>query len=151
MANKELDLLLVEDDDVDIINVKRSFKKLNLLNPIHTACDGLEALSLLRGTETTPPIPIPTLILLDINMPRMNGLEFLRELRSDQRLRNLRVVILTTSDEEKDIIEAYKFHVVGYILKPVLPEKFFEAIVAIENYWRLCENITPERLHPFRP
>lgn len=142
MPNTELHLLLIEDDDVDILNVKRSLRQLNLLNPIHIACDGIEALALLRGTEATPPIPTPTLILLDINMPRMNGLEFLRELRADQRLQHLSVVVLTTSDEEKDIIEAYKFHVAGYILKPILPEKFFEVMVAIEKYWRLCENIT---------
>ena len=127
---------------MDILNVKRSLRKLNLLNPIHTACDGLEALDLLRGTDTIPPIPSPTLILLDINMPRMNGLEFLREIRSDQKLQHLSVVVLTTSDEERDIVEAYNFHVAGYILKPVQPEKFFETIVAIENYWRLCETIT---------
>lgn len=75
-------------------------------------------------------------------MPRMNGLEFLRELRSDQRLQHLSVVVFTTSDEEKDIIEAYNFHVAGYILKPVVPEKFFEVMIAIEKYWRLCENVT---------
>ena len=132
----------MEDDDVDILNVKRSLRKLNLLNPIHTACDGLEALDLLRGTDTIPPIPSPTLILLDINMPRMNGLEFLREIRSDQKLQHLSVVVLTTSDEERDIVEAYNFHVAGYILKPVQPEKFFETIVAMEHYWRLCETIT---------
>ncbi|WP_378951500.1 response regulator [Pelosinus sp. sgz500959] len=142
MANKELHLLLVEDDDIDILNVKRSLRKLNLLNPIHVAHDGLEALYLLRGTETTPPIPSPTLILLDINMPRMNGLEFLREIRSDQQLHHLSVVVLTTSDEERDIVEAYQFHVAGYILKPVLPEKFFEVMVAIEKYWKLCEKTT---------
>jgi CheY-like chemotaxis protein len=142
MTSNELHLLLVEDDAVDILNVQRSFRKLNLLNPMHVAYDGLEALALLRGTETTPPIPFPTLILLDINMPRMNGLEFLRELRSDQRLQHLSVVVFTTSDEEKDIIEAYNFHVAGYILKPVVPEKFFEVMIAIEKYWRLCENVT---------
>lgn len=142
MNSKELHLLLVEDDAVDILNIQRSFRKLNLLNPIHVAYDGLEALALLRGTETAPPIPFPTLILLDINMPRMNGLEFLRELRSDQQLQHLSVVVLTTSDEEKDIIEAYNFHVAGYILKPVVPEKFFEVMIAIEKYWRLCENVT---------
>lgn len=139
MSNKELQILLIEDDKVDILNVKRSLQKLNLLNPIHIACDGLEALDLLRGTENTPPIPAPTLILLDINMPRMNGLEFLREIRSDQKLQHLSVVVLTTSDEEKDILEAYNFHVAGYILKPVLPEKFFDVMVAIEKYWKLCE------------
>ncbi|AIF53502.1 response regulator [Pelosinus sp. UFO1] len=142
MTSKELHLLLVEDDAVDILNVQRSFRKMNLLNPMHVAYDGLEALALLRGTETAPPIPFPTLILLDINMPRMNGLEFLRELRSDQRLQHLSVVVFTTSDEEKDIIEAYNFHVAGYILKPVVPEKFFEVMIAIEKYWSLCENIT---------
>lgn len=142
MPNIELQLLLVEDDVVDILNVKKSLQKLNLLNPIHIACDGLEALALLRGTETTPAIPLPTLILLDINMPRMNGLEFLRELRSDQRLQHLSVVVLTTSDEEKDIVEAYNFHVAGYILKPVLPDQFFEVMVTIKKYWSLCENIT---------
>lgn len=126
MLSTELPILLVEDDDIDILNVKRSLQKLNLLNPIHIANDGVEALILLRGTKDIPPIPTPSLILLDINMPRMNGLEFLREIRSDEDLQHLRVVILTTSDEEKDMLEASYYHVTGYILKPVLPENFIE-------------------------
>lgn len=126
MPSQELQILLVEDDDIDILNVKRSLQKLDITIPIHIANDGLEALALLRGTKNIPAISPPLLILLDINMPRMNGLEFLREIRSDERLQHLRVVILTTSDEEKDMLAASHYHVSGYILKPVLPENFIE-------------------------
>lgn len=98
-----LHILLVDDDEVDVMNVQRAFKKNNIINPLYTAGNGLEALTLLRGDGTTPPIPSTRrLILLDLNMPKMNGLEFLRTLREDPELRALTVVVLTTSDDDRD-------------------------------------------------
>ena len=136
---KMLHILLVDDDAVDVMNVQRAFKRNNILNPLYVANDGLEALALLRG-ESSVTIPSERrLILLDLNMPRMNGLEFLRELREDPDLRALTVVVLTTSSDERDKIEAYNLNVAGYILKPVTFSAFVEAMSALNKYWSINE------------
>lgn len=138
MRDEVLNILLVEDDVIDVKNVQRAFEKLNIINPLAVASDGLQALEFLRGENGRKKI-VPGLILMDINMPRMNGLELLRILRSDQELCLITVVVLTTSNEERDIVEAYQFNVAGYIVKPVMPEAFFEAMKVINKYWQLCE------------
>src|SRR5690606_32928416 len=104
------------------------------------AHDGLEALEILRDQHPTAQMP-PTrrLILLDLNMPRMGGIEFLRELRSDTRLSGTTVIVLTTSDEERDKVEAYKLNVAGYILKPVTLLAFVEIMAALNKYWTVNE------------
>ena len=136
---KMLHILLVDDDDVDVMNVQRAFKRNNILNPLYVASDGLEALKLLRGEGGTKIPSERRLILLDLNMPRMNGLEFLRELREDPDLRALTVVVLTTSSDERDKIEAYNLNVAGYILKPVTFAAFVEAMSALNKYWSINE------------
>jgi CheY-like chemotaxis protein len=136
---KLLNILLIDDDDVDVMNVQRAFRKNNIINPLFVAHDGLEALELLRGNG---PGSIPKerrLVLLDLNMPRMNGLEFLRELREDPELRPLTVVVLTTSDDERDKVEAYNLNVAGYIIKPVTFLAFVEAMAALNKYWSINE------------
>jgi CheY-like chemotaxis protein len=136
---KLLHILLVDDDAVDVMNVQRAFKRNNILNPLYVASDGLEALSLLRG-EGDATIPEDRrLVLLDLNMPRMNGLEFLREVREDPELRALTVVVLTTSDDERDKIEAFNLNVAGYILKPITFGAFVEAMSALNKYWSISE------------
>jgi CheY-like chemotaxis protein len=139
MSEKTVNILLVEDDEVDVMNVKRAFQKNNLTNPMHHAGNGIEALNLLRGTENQPPIPIPRIILLDLNMPRMGGIEFLHELRKDELLRNISVFVMTTSNEDKDKVDAYNLNVAGYILKPLSMENFVSAVSILKNYWTLCE------------
>jgi len=141
MEEKIINILLVEDDEVDIMNVKRAFTKNKIMNPLYVANDGLQALAMLRGVDGKPSaIPgIRRLILLDINMPKMNGIEFLGELRKDPRLSTTPVVVLTTSDEDQDRIEAYKLNVAGYILKPVTFGNFAEVMAALNKYWTLCE------------
>ena len=141
MEEKTLNVLLVEDDEVDVMNVKRAFKRNNITNPLYVAFNGLEALEMLRGDNgDSPQIPQQRrIILLDLNMPRMGGLEFLQELRSDSKLRSIPVIILTTSDEDKDRIEAYKLNVAGYLLKPVKFSQFAEAMATLNKYWSLCE------------
>lgn len=140
MNNKLFNILLVDDDQVDVMNVQRAFKKNNIQNPLHVAYNGMEALDMLRGTEGREKIiPTPRLILLDINMPRMNGLEFLRELRKDPVLRSISVIIMTTSNDDKDKFEAYNLNVAGYIVKPVSFEKFVSAVSVLNTYWQLCE------------
>lgn len=141
MNDKMVNILLVEDDEVDVMNVQRAFKKNNITNPLYVAGDGLEALSLLRGDPSTPS-PIPQerrLILLDLNMPKMNGIEFLRELREDTDLKHIPVVMLTTSNEDKDKVEAYNLNVAGYILKPVTFDSFVQVMAALNKYWTLSE------------
>lgn len=141
MEEKTLNVLLVEDDEVDVMNVKRAFKRNNITNPLYVAFNGLEALEMLRGDNgDSPQIPQRRrIILLDLNMPRMGGLEFLQQLRSDSKLRPIPVIILTTSDEDKDRIEAYKLNVAGYLLKPVKFSQFAEAMATLNKYWSLCE------------
>lgn len=141
MEEKTLNVLLVEDDEVDVMNVKRAFKRNNITNPLYVAFNGLEALEMLRGDNgDSPQIPQRRrIILLDLNMPRMGGLEFLQELRADSKLRPIPVIILTTSDEDKDRIEAYKLNVAGYLLKPVKFSQFAEAMATLNKYWSLCE------------
>lgn len=141
MEERAVNILLVEDDEVDVMNVKRAFKRNRITNPLYVAHNGLEALEMLQGKDEEPP-QIPDdrrVILLDINMPKMNGIEFLQELRKDPRLAMTPVVVLTTSDEDQDRIEAYRLNVAGYILKPVTFSNFAEVMAALNKYWTLCE------------
>jgi CheY-like chemotaxis protein len=134
--DKMLNILLVEDDEVDVMNVRRAFERNKISNPLWHAGNGVEALEVLRGSE----IPRERrLVLLDLNMPRMNGIEFLRELRADEELRHTPVVVLTTSDDERDRVDAYKLNVAGYILKPVTFVNFVEAMATLNKYWTLVE------------
>jgi CheY-like chemotaxis protein len=140
VAERELNILLVEDDELDVMNVQRAFKKNNISNPLFVAANGLEALDMLRGAGPGPHVPPSRrIILLDLNMPRMGGIEFLRELRNDPDLRALTVIVLTTSDEERDKVEAYKLNVAGYILKPVTLQAFVEIMATLNKYWTVNE------------
>jgi CheY-like chemotaxis protein len=136
-----LNILLVEDDEVDVMTVKRAFQKGNITNPLYLAGNGLEALAMLRN-EPGQAASVPTerrLVLLDLNMPKMNGLEFLQELRADSTIRHTPVVVLTTSNEERDRLQAYDLNVAGYILKPVTFSIFVELMITLNKYWTLCE------------
>ncbi|HKR04135.1 MAG TPA: response regulator [Bacteroidia bacterium] len=140
MEDKMFNIMLVDDDQVDIMNVQRAFKKNNITNPLYIANNGIEALDMLRGTEGRDKVtPIPRIILLDINMPKMNGIEFLKELRSDSGLHSISVFIMTTSNDDKDKLDAYNLNVAGYIVKPVSFEKFVMAVSVLNSYWKLCE------------
>ena len=140
IEEKLLNILLVEDDSVDVMNVQRAFVKNNITNPLHIAFNGVEALNMLRGSNGKPKLnPAPRIILLDINMPKMYGLEFLRELRNDDDLKSVSVFVMTTSNDDQDKIEAYNLNVAGYILKPLSFEKFVNAVAVLNSYWKLCE------------
>ncbi len=132
-------ILLVEDDKVDVMNVQRSFKKAKITNPLFVAQNGLEALAILRNESETVIPKERRLVLLDLNMPKMGGIEFLQALREDPDLSRTPVIVLTTSDQEKDRIEAYNLNVAGYILKPVTFINFAEVMAALNRYWTLCE------------
>lgn len=136
MKDKILNILLVEDDHVDVMNVQRAFKRNNIANPLYVAGNGIEALELLRSGA----IPKTNrLVLLDLNMPKMNGIEFLRALRADEDLSITSVVVLTTSNEDRDKIEAYKLNVAGYLLKPVTFTSFVDLMATLNKYWTLVE------------
>jgi CheY-like chemotaxis protein len=132
---KEVSLLIVDDDDIDAISLERALRKLRLLNTLFRARDGREALELLRSGQ----IPAPYIILLDLNMPRMNGLEFLEALRTDPLLTHAVVFVLTTSKSDEDLVAAYRKHVAGYVFKQHMDRDFMEVMGLIEHYWRIVE------------
>lgn len=135
-GDKMINFLLVEDDELDVENVQRAFKKGNIPNPLWVAGDGEEALRLLRGTDYPAE---RRLVLLDLNLPRLSGIEVLQEIRRDPKLHRVSVVVLTTSNEDRDRTEAYDFNVAGYLLKPVTFHSFVDLMAALNRYWTLVE------------
>lgn len=132
---RELHILVVDDDEIDVMTVQRAFERNRITNPVHVAGNGLEALHKLRAGEVGP----RRLVLLDLNMPRMNGIEFLRAVRADPELHSTCVVVLTTSNEERDKVEAYRFNVAGYLVKPVTFASFCDLMATLNKYWTLVE------------
>lgn len=132
---KHATILLVDDDDIDAMSVERAFKKMRIVNPIIRAKDGVIALELLKkGT-----VAKPFIMLLDLNMPRMGGLELLAELRKDENLKNSVVFVLTTSKDDEDKLAAYNQNIAGYILKEKLQHGFDELVKLLDHYWRIVE------------
>ncbi|MCH1930881.1 response regulator [Shewanella sp. A25] len=132
----QVTILLVDDDDVDYMAVQRAMQQLKLLNPVVRAKDGLEALSILSDPNA---IKGPYLILLDLNMPRMNGFEFLEHIRSDPVLSSCVVFMLTTSKADEDRMKAYSHHVAGYMVKTEMKDGFNNIFNMLEGYWRIVE------------
>mgnify|MGYP001973349300 CR=1 FL=1 len=133
--SEKVTVLLVDDDDIDAMLVKRAFKEHRLLNPLLHAIDGVEAWEMLDGGD----VPKPLIILLDLNMPRMNGQEFLEKLRGDSRFRETIVFVLTTSRAEEDKVKAYNYNVAGYLLKENVGADFMQALNLLKSYWRIVE------------
>jgi CheY-like chemotaxis protein len=132
-SSRVVTILLVEDDEVDVKALKWAFEKLKVANPLVIARDGVEALEILRE------LPRPYLIITDINMPRMNGIELLRQIRQSDAFRDSIVFVLTTSNDEQDKIDAYHLNVAGYMLKTDMGTSFSRAISLIDNYWKVVE------------
>jgi CheY-like chemotaxis protein len=130
-----VNVLVVEDDEVDVESLKRVFAKRNIKNPVYYASNGKEALELMRGENHKDKVPKPFIILLDINMPMMNGIEMLKELRDDEQLKDSVVFILTTSPREEDKHTTYKLNVAGYFLK----QDMKELVSLLSLYWELNE------------
>ncbi len=131
----EKTILLVEDDQVDIMTIERALKQLKILNALHVAGNGEEALDYLKNPENE----LPCIILLDLNMPRMNGLEFLAHAKADEQLRKIPVIILTTSKLENDRVKSFDLGVAGYMVKPVDYIQFVEVVRTIDLYWTLSQ------------
>lgn len=135
-------ILLVEDDQVDVMTVKRALKVNKIINPLFVVQNGEEALNFLRhqvGFSNAEKSPRPGIILLDLNMPVMNGIELLKVVKADECLRRIPVIVLTTSKADEDRVESFNLSVAGYIIKPVEFEKFVEAVKTIDLYWTLSE------------
>lgn len=133
--NSKKPILLVEDDKVDAMTVKRSLRDIHVTNRLLLAGNGEDALQYLRE----PNIDRPCIILLDLNMPKMNGLEFLQVLKQDTILKKIPVIVLTTSKNEQDKLESFRLGVAGYMIKPVDYQQFVEVVRTINLYWTLSE------------
>ena len=139
-------ILLVEDDLADQKLIKISLRNEKIANDLYTVQTGEEGMDFLYHRENySDGTPQPDLILLDLNMPGMGGKEFLRRIKEDERLKQIPVVILTTSEAEKDIIDSYKLQASGYVHKPVTLEEFKEAMKKLKEYWFvLCKRVPKE-------
>ena len=130
---KAVNILLVEDDEIDVRAFLWTFEQLKIANPVTVAKDGVE------GWEKLKSLPRPYLIVMDINMPRMNGLELLKKIRDSQECRDSIVFVLTTSTDEQDKFDAYNLNVAGYMVKSDMGTSFNRAISMVENYWKVVE------------
>jgi len=130
-----VEILLVEDSPTDVLLAKEALEYSKVVNNLHTVPDGVEAIAFLRKEGKYQDAPRPGLILLDLNLPRKDGREVLAEIKNDEKLKRIPVVVLTTSKSEVDILKAYGLHANCYIVKPVDFEKFADVVKNIENFW----------------
>lgn len=143
-SSRPAEILLVEDNENDVILTQEGFKRSKLLVHLHHVKNGEECMAFLRKQGEYAGVPTPDLILLDLNMPRMDGREVLAELLADQNLRHLPVVILTTSSEDREVLRMYKLRCSSYIVKPVDFEQFLRVIRSISEYWFTVVVLPPE-------
>lgn len=134
---KSLNILLIEDDAIEVMKFNRVVKTLGLNHKIIEANDGEQALTILKEKEI-----IPDIILLDLNMPKLNGIEFLTILKNDEILQYIPAIILTTSSNHKDMLECYKIGIAGYVLKPLKYEDYTDRIKRMLEYWSITELIS---------
>ena len=133
MAAPPFDILLVEDNPADVRLTQEAFKDTRVKNRLHVARDGVEALSMLR--DATGVVPRPDLILLDLNLPRKDGREVLQDIKQDEALRHIPVVVLSTSHSEHDVARSYRLGANAFVTKPVDVDRFFQVIRALEQFW----------------
>lgn len=133
---KSLNIFLIEDDKIEVMKLNRTISSLNLNHNIIEANNGEDALKILENKDK-----LPDIILLDLNMPKINGLEFLETLKADDVLRYIPTIILTTSSNKKDLLECYKLGIAGYVLKPLTYEDYVLKMGKILNYWSINELI----------
>jgi len=138
-----MNILLIEDSDLDAELLKRGLQKLGIEGTLVRAKDGVDALELLVNNIETGTLPHPFITLLDINMPRMNGHEFLTALRAHSRLQHMQVLVFTTSDAPADVLQAHKSHAAGYLVKPNSSAELREILGTVERFWNTCEHPAP--------
>ena len=142
---KIIDILLVEDNPADVLIAREALAEVKLLNNIHVAEDGVEALDFLYKRGKFASAPRPDLILLDLNLPRRNGREVLEDIKTDENLKSIPVVMLTTSSAEEDILRSYNLHANCYVVKPVEFESFVKAVQSIQHFWFSIVALPPDK------
>ena len=146
-SGKPIEILLVEDNPGDVRLTREALKDGKVLNRLNVVTDGVEAMEYLRRQGQYAAAPRPDVILLDLNLPRKDGREVLAELKVDPELKRIPVVVLTTSDAEKDVLKAYDLHANCYITKPVDLEKFLEVVASVEHFWLSVVLLPQEAQH----
>ena len=145
LANKPIEILLAEDNDDDILLIRESFAEAKIVNVLNIVKDGEEALAYLRREGEYKDAVMPGLLLLDINMPKKNGFEVLKEIKADPALRHLPVVMLTTSQNEADVVKSYSEGACSYIMKPARFEELGQVLRQFALYWTLVARIPSRR------
>ena len=143
--SKIIDILLIEDSSTDVLMIREALSEGKLLNKIHVAEDGVEALDFLHKRGKFASSPRPNLILLDLNLPRKNGREVLAEIKADKDLKRIPVVVLTTSSAKEDILRSYDLHVNCYVVKPVEFDSFVKAVQSIQHFWSSTVSLPPAK------
>ena len=141
--NPPIDILLIEDSPTDALLTQHALSHAKLINRLHIVEDGVKAMAFLRKQAPYADAPRPQLILLDLNMPKKNGREVLAEIKSDQDLKVIPVIVLTSSSAEEDVLGSYKLHANSYITKPVGFEAFAHAVASLENFWFAVVTLPP--------
>jgi CheY-like chemotaxis protein len=136
--DRSASILQVDDDPIDVLNLRRAFSRCGVANPLRTAPTGEDALALLRGERGGAGLR-PGIILLDLSMPGMGGLAFLRNVKADPELRRIPIIVLTASSHDSDKSLAYELGAAGYVVKPIDFDEFVRAVHLVERYWTLCE------------
>ncbi len=144
IETRPVDILLVEDNPGDVRLTKEALKDAKVLNEIYVARDGVEAMQFVHREGSFANVPMPDLILLDLNLPRKDGREVLAEIKKDPKLQHIPVVVLTTSKADEDIIKTYNLHANAYITKPVDLNRFVEIMHALEQFWFTIVKLPPK-------
>ncbi len=142
---KMIDILLVEDSPTDVLIAREALSEAKIINEIHVAEDGVEALDFLHQRGKFASAPRPDLILLDLNLPRKNGREVLAEIKADDSLKHIPVVVLTTSSAEEDVLKSYNLHANCYVVKPVEFNSFVKAVQSIQQFWFSVVTLPPSK------
>lgn len=141
---KHIEILLIEDSPADILLTREAFEESRILNTLHVAEDGVQAMDFLRKRGAYASVPRPDLILLDLNLPRKNGREVLAEIKADPDLKKIPIVVLTTSSAEEDVLKAYDLNANCYVVKPVGFDNFMQAMQSIRHFWFSVVTLPPE-------
>ncbi len=139
-----IEILLIEDNPADIRLTQEAFREARLHNTIHVAQDGVSAMAFIRQTAPFQHAPRPDLILLDLNLPKMDGREILKEIKSDPHTRTIPVVVLTTSDDEEDVLRSYDLHANAYLVKPIDVLRFITMVQPLESFWLSVVKLPPK-------